>query len=645
MDFGIALPTAADSWKVTKEAEELGFTHAWFYDTQMLSADCFVAMGAAAVNTKRIRLGTGVLVPSNRIAPVAANALATLNQLAPGRIDFGVGTGFTARRAMGFGAIKVKDMETYIHQVYGLLRRETVEFEMEGEKKKIRFLNPELPLFNTKDPIALHLSAFGPRTRALTAKLKAGWIDFVGKVENGIKEVEAMREAWTKAGHAIGDLQATAFALGCVLKDGEPANSERAMAQAGPRAAVMLHRAADEALAGLKPGVAMLSTPEIQAYIDLARGFEPKDAPYLENHRGHLMFVKAEEKRFVSAELIANTSFTASEAEIKKRIEALRGAGYTPVHHPARARPGTRAGRLGPHPQGVCLSLLPERGPPGPLTRIPCALDHDAGRRPALALQTEIERDGDALGGALIGPHLVDHPCREHHQPAGLGPDALGGARRQAARHGVAEMRRVHRRQRPARIHELELAAQRRIGIDAAIVDVIDARPEGPGMGMEFVAVAAAVDVRPHVAVPGHGKVSGMRTAAGIALAIRRHAVGEVAADAHQLDRRRAAPAIHVPARLPAAEVGVLRAGMGLLSLDDDAAQLAVESRCLRYVEGNERGSKQRDYFGRSTTHVRENVCSCTYNFTSYFGSAPMRVRRRSTFRETTSSEARHSSA
>ena len=92
MDFGIALPTAADSWKVTQRAEELGFTHAWFYDTQMLSADCFVAMGAAAMHTKKIRLGTGVLVPSNRIAPVTANALATLNQLAPDRIDFGVGT-------------------------------------------------------------------------------------------------------------------------------------------------------------------------------------------------------------------------------------------------------------------------------------------------------------------------------------------------------------------------------------------------------------------------------------------------------------------------------------------------------------------------------------------------------------------------
>jgi 5,10-methylenetetrahydromethanopterin reductase len=329
MDFGIALPTAADNYKVVARAEALGFSHAWFYDTQMLSADCFVAMGAAAVHTRKIRLGTGVLVPSNRIAPVAANALATLNQLAPGRIDFGVGTGFTARRAMGFAAMKVKDMETYVHQVYGLLRRETVDFEMEGQKKKIRFLNPELPLFNTKDPIALHFSAFGPRTRALTAKFKAGWIDFVGKIENGVKELREMQAAWREAGHAPSDLYTTAFALGCVLQDGEPADSERAMAQAGPRAAVMLHRAADERLAGLKPGIAMLSTPEIDGYVELARGFKPEEARYLENHRGHLMFVKPEEKKFVTAKMIAETSFTAPEAEIKRRIEALRAAGYS----------------------------------------------------------------------------------------------------------------------------------------------------------------------------------------------------------------------------------------------------------------------------------------------------------------------------
>ena len=103
MDFGIGIATSSDAWKLAQRAEELGFTHAWFYDTQMITADCFVAMGAAAMKTSRIRLGTGVLVPSNRIAAVTANAFATLNGLAPGRIDFGVGTGFSARRAMGLG--------------------------------------------------------------------------------------------------------------------------------------------------------------------------------------------------------------------------------------------------------------------------------------------------------------------------------------------------------------------------------------------------------------------------------------------------------------------------------------------------------------------------------------------------------------
>src|SRR5689334_25428196 len=124
MEFGIGIATSSDCWKLAQRAEELGFTHAWFYDTQMITADCFVAMGAAALKTTRIRLGTGVLVPSNRIAPVAANAFATLNAMAPGRIDFGVGTGFSARRAMGLGAMRLADLDEYVRTVYGLLAEE-----------------------------------------------------------------------------------------------------------------------------------------------------------------------------------------------------------------------------------------------------------------------------------------------------------------------------------------------------------------------------------------------------------------------------------------------------------------------------------------------------------------------------------------
>ena len=102
MDFGIC---SADKGEIlgksSKRAEELGFNYAWFYDTHLLSADVLVAMGAAAMKTSKIKLCAGVFIPSNRIAPVAANALATLNALAPGRVVFGASTGYTGRRTMG----------------------------------------------------------------------------------------------------------------------------------------------------------------------------------------------------------------------------------------------------------------------------------------------------------------------------------------------------------------------------------------------------------------------------------------------------------------------------------------------------------------------------------------------------------------
>jgi 5,10-methylenetetrahydromethanopterin reductase len=331
MEFGIAVATAADSWKVVQRAEELGFQHAWFYDTQMLCADCFVAMGAAAVKTSRIRLGTGVLIPSNRIAPVTANGFASLNQLAPGRIDFGVGTGFTGRRTMGLGAIKLAEMAEYIRVVMALLAGETPEFDVEGQRQKITFLNPELGLINLKDPVGLHISAYGPRARRLTARLGAGWLNFVGEVAGGVAAMNAMKGSWADAGRSAADLTAVAFALGCVLEAGEPVDSDRAVAQAGPRAAVLLHRAADEALAGL-PNTSPVPASVAEAvagYVALARGYQPADARYLENHRGHLMAVKPAERPFVTAELIRQTTFTGTEPDLLDRIAALRDAGYT----------------------------------------------------------------------------------------------------------------------------------------------------------------------------------------------------------------------------------------------------------------------------------------------------------------------------
>lgn len=331
MQFGIAIPTAADSWRLVRRAEELGFSHAWFFDTQMLSADPFVAMAAAAMKTTRIKLGTGVLIPSNRIAPVAANALASLNRLAPGRIVFGISTGFTGRRTMGLGAVKLADMEEYVRIIRALWRGETVAMELEGERRPIRFLNPELGLINIDDPIPMFIAASGPRARKLTAKLGAGWIDNVADVEHGAATLEQMREAWQQAGRAVDELQAVAWIGGAVLDEGEPANGPRGMALAGPRAAMLLHRAADTALAGHPAPLAM--RPEfaeaVEKYVASARRFEPARAYYLANHRGHLMFVRPDERPFITADMIRRTSFTGTERDLKQRIAALAAAGFT----------------------------------------------------------------------------------------------------------------------------------------------------------------------------------------------------------------------------------------------------------------------------------------------------------------------------
>ena len=329
MDFGVAVATSTQSWKAVKRAEALGFSHAWFYDTQLLNPDVFIGMTQAAMNTERIRLGTGVLIPSNRIEPVTANALATLNKIAPGRIDFGVGTGFTGRRTMGLGAISLARLESYVNRVQGLLRGETVTWDFEGIPRAIRFLNPDFGLINIDDPIPLHVSAFGPRARQLTAKLGAGWLNFGADVNRAVKELGEMREAWREAARSE-RLYSTQFALGCVLEPGEAADSPRAIAQAGPLVSVLFHNLVETTSAGAMASV--LPAPvnaALEKYRNIYKGYEPADARYLTNHRGHLMFVRPEERELLTASLIENFSLTGTADVLVERLRTLQEAGYS----------------------------------------------------------------------------------------------------------------------------------------------------------------------------------------------------------------------------------------------------------------------------------------------------------------------------
>ena len=100
MKFGITI-RQVNEVDLAVRAESLGYNFVWVFDSPMISSNPWVTMGLIAARTSTIRVGTGVAVPGLRMAPVTANAIATVNAVAPGRTFLGVGTGNTAMRAMG----------------------------------------------------------------------------------------------------------------------------------------------------------------------------------------------------------------------------------------------------------------------------------------------------------------------------------------------------------------------------------------------------------------------------------------------------------------------------------------------------------------------------------------------------------------
>jgi 5,10-methylenetetrahydromethanopterin reductase len=229
---------------------------------------------------------------------------------------------------MGQGAIKLAEFERYIAEVQGLLRGETVEALLEGELKKIRFLNPDLGLIDINHAVPLHVSAFGPKARALTSRLGAGWAFFNGSNALALSALQGMQSSWRASGRDPAALYANLYTLGCVLEPGESITSPRALAQAGPLAVVLLHDMVERQ----SLGDALQAPPAIQeaveGYAKIYETFQPADARWLQLHRGHLMFVRDEEKPFLTEDLMRLMTFTGTADDLRGRIAALRDAGY-----------------------------------------------------------------------------------------------------------------------------------------------------------------------------------------------------------------------------------------------------------------------------------------------------------------------------
>ena len=101
IEISCAFATSMNTPTHVAVVEELGYRRAWLYDSPALYPDVWIALARCAERTSRIGLGTGVLIPSLRHPMTTAAAVATLVALAPGRLELGIGSGFTGRMTLG----------------------------------------------------------------------------------------------------------------------------------------------------------------------------------------------------------------------------------------------------------------------------------------------------------------------------------------------------------------------------------------------------------------------------------------------------------------------------------------------------------------------------------------------------------------
>src|SRR3954466_2417735 len=213
MQDSCAFPTTLASPEQVVLAEQLGYDRAWLYDTPQQSPDVWMTLALAAERTERIGLGPGVLVPSLRHPMVNAAATATLASLAPGRVAVAFGTGFTGRRAMGYGAIPWAFMDSYIRAYRGLLRGETIEWE----GAQMRMLHPLGHAEPRPVEVPVVIGALGPKGAAVARELGDGLFVTLSMPEF------AKEFSWVSY-----------LFWGTVLDEGEDPASDRARAAGGP---------------------------------------------------------------------------------------------------------------------------------------------------------------------------------------------------------------------------------------------------------------------------------------------------------------------------------------------------------------------------------------------------------------------------
>ncbi len=328
MDLGVCVASKIDDIDYVVRAEELGYSHAWMADSQMIWSDPYACLALAAQRTSTIQLGTGVAVAATRPAPVTAASIATINRLAPGRTFLGIGTGNTAMRIMGHKPMRIAEFDDYLTALAPLLKGEESAVEWRGQTSLVRHIMPNDGFVNFEDPIPLYVSGFGPKSLALAGKHGDGAVlsippnpSFMENVWRGVERgAEAEGRTIDRADYLTCSLSTIA-----VLEDGEAVDSERVKAQCGAFAIASLHYSYDQFRNFGRP-----PSGPIAEFWDEYRAVVEQTEPERRHqrvHGGHNCWVLPEEEKFLTAALLDATCLVGTRDQLIERLRDLNDAG------------------------------------------------------------------------------------------------------------------------------------------------------------------------------------------------------------------------------------------------------------------------------------------------------------------------------
>ena len=174
----------------------------WFEPLTLLSA--------VAARTRRIRLATGVLIAPLRPAALLAKILATLDALAPGRIELGIGAGWQAEEYEAEGldfADRWTLLDDGVRAMQALWRDAPVSFASRTVNFERIYSTPHpaartIPLWYGVKPTA--------RQAARIAELGCGWVPISTRPDYVRDGVQRIGDAFRAAGRDPSELRVRA---------------------------------------------------------------------------------------------------------------------------------------------------------------------------------------------------------------------------------------------------------------------------------------------------------------------------------------------------------------------------------------------------------------------------------------------------